>query len=141
MTTAVEQKVKSETQKIITFAKVEITTREGQKPKNKIEEIYTNNNESLSYDPEIIVIGNLIYYFRFPLRCKFEKQEGFYTIQSELLDIIGTGESEDEAENNFAQEFDFIYKRYNGLAESQLSERINFIKSVVNNMVIKVEEK
>ncbi len=74
----------------------------------------------MNYQLTSLIFGNKIYNLRFPLRCKFENEEGFYTIQSELLDIIGTGETEDEAENTFGQEFDFIFKRYNGLEEGQL---------------------
>lgn len=139
MTKVLKEKSKSETIKKTAFAKVEIITREGKKPHNKIEEVYTNTNKSLSYDPEILVVGNLIYTLRYPLRCKFEKEDDFYSIQSELIDLIGTGKSEDEAEKNFAQEFDFIYKRYNELADNQLSDRIKFIKSIINYLVLKVE--
>lgn len=139
ITKVVEPKGKSESKKQTAFAKVEITIKEGKKPQNKIEEIYNITNKNLSYDPEMLLVGNLIYTFKYPLRCKFEKEDGFYTIQSELLDIIGTGATEDEAEKNFAQEFDFIYKRYNELLDNQLSDRLRFIKSILNHLVLKVE--
>lgn len=119
------------------FAKVKISKNKVGVFSNKIEEIYTN--KSLSYDPEMLLVGNLIYTFKYPLRCKFEKEDGFYTIQSEILEIIGTGQTEDEAELNFAQEFDYIYQRYNELEEKKLSEKLKFTKSVLNHLVLKVE--
>jgi hypothetical protein len=56
-----------------------------------------------------------------------------------MLDIIGTGQSVIEAENAFAQEFDYIFTRYNELAVSQLSDRLLLIKNILNNIVLKVE--
>ena len=61
-------------------------------------------------------------------------------IQSELLDIVGTGETEDEAEINFAEEFSFIYKRYNELTDEKLSDRIVSIKTILNYLVKSVEK-
>ena len=56
-----------------------------------------------------------------------------------MLDIIGTGETEDEAEISFAQEFDYIYNRFNELDDSQLTERIKNIKLFANYLVKSIE--
>ncbi|MGL1889360.1 MAG: hypothetical protein OCD76_22790 [Reichenbachiella sp.] len=119
--------------------KIRLTTS-GKKTKKKIEELYTKSNTTLSYSPDIIIHNETSYILNFPLRCSLEKEDDYYLIQSELLDIVGTGESEDDAEENFAEEFNFIYKRYNELDESKLSGRILQIKSILNYMVKEVEE-
>lgn len=98
-------------------AKVKITTS-GEKVKNKTEQIYTKSNTTLSYSPDVIVHDNVSFILNFPLRCSLEKEDNYYLIQSELLDIVGTGETEDDAEANFAEEFSYIYNRYNDLVDS-----------------------
>ena len=102
---------------------------------NKIE----NTVYTLDYAPENIVTGTKVYYLRYPLRCLFEKEDDYYIIKSELIDIIRTGETEEEAEQNFAEEFDFIYKRYNELSDNKLSERIKVIKTFLNYMIEKIK--
>jgi hypothetical protein len=52
-----------------------------------------------------------------------------------MLDIIGTGESEESAKESFAVEFDYIFTRYNELPENQLSERLLKIKTIINLLV------
>ncbi|MBW8050667.1 MAG: hypothetical protein FVQ77_10090 [Cytophagales bacterium] len=94
-----------------------------------------NTVYTLDYAPEKIVTGANVYYLRYPLRCLFEKEDNYFIIKSELIDIIGTGETEDEAEQNFAEEFDFIYHRYNELPDNKLSERIKVIKTFLNYIV------
>ncbi|MEQ9099049.1 MAG: hypothetical protein RIF36_28125 [Imperialibacter sp.] len=118
--------------------KIKLTTS-GKTIKKKIEEIYTKSNTTLSYSPDVIVHNDTSYILNFPLRCSLEKEDDYYLIQSELLDIVGTGETEDDAELNFAEEFSFIYKRYNELEDSKLSGRITQIKSILNYLVKEVE--
>lgn len=121
-------------------ARVKFSTKDGKKLKKpSIQEIYTKKTVSLDYSPEIIVVGKKVYNLSFPLRCLFEKEDDFYIIKSELIDIIGTGKTEDEAEQNFAEEFDFIYNRYNELQENKLSDRIKIIKTFLNYIVKDVE--
>ena len=120
-------------------AKIKLTTS-GKTTKKKIEEIYTKSNTTLAYSPDIIVHDNVSFILNFPLRCSLEKENGYFIIQSELLDIVGTGETQDDAEINFAEEFSFIFKRYNELDVSKLSERILQIKNILNYLVKEVEE-
>jgi len=121
------------------FAKVKLTkTREG-KMRKKITQLYTQKNISLNYAPEVIETENKKYILKFPLRCFFEKDEDYYVIQSEMLDIIGTGQTEDEAAENFAQEFDFIYNRYNEFADDKLSNHLRLVKSILNQIIDTIE--
>ncbi len=120
-------------------AKIKLTTS-GKKITRKIEEIYTKANTTLSYSPDIIVHNNVSFILNFPLRCSLEKEDEYFMIQSELLDIVGTGETEDDAEANFAEEFSYIFNRYNDLEDSKLSDRILNIKRILNFLIKEVEE-
>lgn len=120
------------------FATVKITTTKGKKVHKKIKEIVNLHHHSLSYSPEVININSRQYIFKFPLRCLFEKEENYYVINNELLDLIGTGRTPDDAETNFNEEFDYLYLRLNSLAESQLSQKLTKVKAFINYYVKEV---
>ena len=115
------------------LAKVKMFSNTGRKlRKPSITEIFTSKKNSIDYSPEVLIYKDKIYSLNFPLRCLFDKEDDYYVIKCEILDIIGTGLTEDEAEQNFAEEFDFIYKRYNELPNESLSPRIQAIKSALS---------
>jgi predicted RNase H-like HicB family nuclease len=64
-----------------------------------------------------------------------EKEGDYYVIKSEMLGIIGTGLTEDEAEKSFTEEFDYIYKRLNSQEDESLSKRNRSIKDILNQIV------
>jgi len=101
---------------------------------------YSKSKFSLEYAPEIIITGQTKYILKYPLRCLFEKEDDYFVIQSEMLGIIGTGLTEDDAENSFAEEFDFVYKRFNSLSSKSLTNHNRLIKSILNQIVEKVEQ-
>ncbi|MBK8780062.1 MAG: hypothetical protein IPO25_22655 [Saprospiraceae bacterium] len=78
------------------------------------------------------------YVLKYPLRCLLEKEEDFYIIKNEFLDLIGTGVSTESAEANFNEEFDFLYHRLNTLKKAQLSSRLAEIKQMMNYYVASV---
>ncbi|MDO9576706.1 MAG: hypothetical protein Q7J16_02350 [Candidatus Cloacimonadales bacterium] len=119
-------------------AKVEVTTANGKITK-KIIDYYTQRNISLEYAPEVIVSKMCTYVLKYPLRCLFEKEDDFFVIQSEMLSIIGTGLTRDEAEESFSEEFDFIYRRFNSLDDEALTNHNKLIKSILNQIVDKIE--
>lgn len=96
--------------------------------------------ELTSFVTDTIISNNRTYSLNFPLRCKFEKEDDYFLIESEMLDIVGTGKTIDDAEKNFSEEFDFVYKRYNELADNKLSDRIKRIKIILNSLVHNVAE-
>lgn len=116
-------------------AKVKIT----KKGRYRILDFYSKSDTTISYAPDVIVHASSVYNLRFPLRCSLEKEDDFYVINNEMLDIIGTGKTEDDAEITFAEEFDFIYNRYNELDDNQLSERLRNIKLFINHIVKSIE--
>ncbi len=119
------------------FARIKVT-KKGGRTRNSIEEVISIEHHSLSYSPEIINVDRKQYILKFPLRCLFEKENDYYVINNEQLDIIGTGKTQDEAEQNFNEEFDYLYNRLNSLKDSQLNKRLLRIKNVLNSFVKEV---
>jgi len=131
------KEVKEEKLEEKAFARIKVT-KKGGKTRNSIEEVISTAQHSLSYSPEIININRKQYILNFPLRCLFAKEEDYYVINNEQLDIIGTGETQDEAEQNFNEEFDYLYNRLNSLKDDQLNKRLLRIKGVLNSFVKEV---
>lgn len=131
------KEVTEERQEEKAFARIKVT-KKGGKTRNSIEEVISTAQHSLSYSPEIINVNKKQYILNFPLRCLFEKEDDYYVINNEQLDIIGTGETQDDAEQNFNEEFDYLYNRLNSLKDSQLNKRLLRIKNVLNSFVKEV---
>lgn len=121
------------------YAKIKITKKRGRET-HKIMHLYTKENISLDFSPELIVTEQRIYHLNYPLRCLLEQEDNYFVIQSEMLGLIGTGNTEDEAEKSFSDEFDFIFQRYNSLKESELTNNVKMIKTILNHYVNHVEE-
>lgn len=130
-----EQETKTEYDAV---AKVRVI-KKGKHIKRTTKDVFEGKHASPGYNTDIIVHNNKAYILAFQLRCKLEKEDGYYVIESEMLDIVGTGKTLDEAEKNFSEEFDFIYRRYNELSDKKLSDRVKRIKSILNSMVLKIE--
>ena len=122
----------------IEVGKIKITKKNGKISKRVISS-YSNKNFSLEYAPEIIVFENTKYILNYPLRCLFEKEDDYYVIQSEILDIIGTGLTVDEAELSFSEEFDYIFNKLNSLDDGQLTEQNIRIKLILNSYIKEIE--
>lgn len=120
------------------LAKVRIINRNG-KISRHIVDTYSREKFALEYAPELIVSNNKKYSLKYPLRCLFEEEEGYFVIQSEMLGIIGTGLTVEEAEITFAEEFDFIYEKFNSLTNESLTNHNLLIKSILSQIVEKVE--
>lgn len=102
-------------------------------------EPYAAATASLSFAPQVIRVPGKKYLLHFPLRCLLEKEDDFFIVKSEQLDLIGTGQTEAEAKTSFCQEFDFIFQRYNQLSDDRLSPRLRDIKTMLNLFVKSVE--
>lgn len=120
-------------------AKVKVV-RTGSTIKKSTKDIFDTKHGEPGYVMDAIVYENISYTLSSPFRCKLEKEDNYYVIQSEMLDIVGTGKNIDEAEKSFAEEFHFVYKRYNQLSLGKLSDRIKRIKTIINALVLKIEE-
>lgn len=116
-------------------------TRSKKGVRNTIREVYHEKDASLSYKTNEIVHGKTKYILHNYLMSSIEQEDGFFIINSELLGITGTGLNQKDAEKSFAEEFDFIYKRYNELKDSECSPRIFRFKTIINTILAKVEKK
>ena len=123
----------------IGYGKVKRTIKDGIVERSRVVEYYQPNEAILSHSPEIINLPDKQYILSSPLLCKFEKEDDYYIIKNEMIDIIGTGLTIDDAEANFNEEFDYIYKRYNSLPNKKLSDRLIKIKKILNLIVEKIE--
>ena len=120
-------------------ASVKLRTNNKGKTTRIIEQLYKKSATTLSYSPDVIVFENKVYNLHFPLRSSLLKEDDYFVIHNEMLDIIGTGITEDDAEKSFAEEFDFIYKRYNQIEEINLSDKLKKIKYFLNYIVKSIE--
>jgi hypothetical protein len=89
----------------------------------------------LAYAPEVIGFNNRKYILNYPLRCLVEPAEDHVIIKSEQLDIYAVGKSIQEAEVDFSEEFDYLYRTLNSFPNDKLSERLNDIKIIINFFV------
>lgn len=131
-----EQNNKIETE---VLAKLKIV-KTGNETKRSTKEIFDAKHAEPGFATDTIIFNNRTYFLAFPLRCKLEKEDDYFLIESEMLDIVGTGKTIDDAEKSFSEEFHFVYNRYNELSDKKLSDRIKRIKTMLNSLVLKTEE-
>ena len=55
-----------------------------------------------------------------------------------MIDITATGMTIDEVEQNFNEEFDYLYTRLNELDDSKLSKRLQNVKLAINLFIKEV---
>ena len=116
------------------IARVIVTTK-GKKSSNKIQELISEQSHTIAYSPEIINVNQKQYILNFPLHCSFNKEDDFYVIKNELIDITATGLTVEEVEKDFNEEFDFLFTRLNELDNNKLSKRMQNIKLAINLFV------
>jgi hypothetical protein len=120
-------------------AKVKVV-KKGAKFTRSTKDVFMTRHGEPGYATDVIVHKKTSYLLAFPLRCKIEKEEGYYVIESEMIDIVGAGSTIEEAEKNFSEEFHFVYRRYNQLPYGQLGDRLRRIKTILNSIVLKIED-
>ncbi len=120
-------------------AKIRITKVHG-KTRRKILDTFSGKNISLDFVTDLINCENRKYVLKNPLRCLFEKEDDYFIIQSELLGIIGTGRTQEEAEKSFSLEFDFLYNRLQTLQNEQLTHHNQLIKNIIREMVVNIQK-
>lgn len=119
------------------WAKVRVI-KKGTTIRNNVLEKISLKNHSLSYSPDIINVNSKQYLLHYPLRCLLVEEDDYYMIKNEQLDIIATGLSVEETENNFNEEFDYLYNRLNSLDQSVLSDRFINVRHIINSYVKEV---
>jgi hypothetical protein len=117
--------------------------------KNILEkEISLSNTEMVA---KVLNDGNLVFEFKVKtielehikytlnnfLVCILYEEEGYFVAENDILDIIGTGKTQNDAIKSLYEEFDFLFVRLNQLKSNQLSERLLRIKNTLNLLVNK----
>jgi predicted RNase H-like HicB family nuclease len=120
------------------IAKVKVIRKDGV-TKRIPKEIFVGKHADAGFSMDTIIYNETVYSLAFPLRCKLEKEEDYFVIESEMIGVVGTGETMDEAEKNFSEEFHYIFERYNQLPDKKLGERVKRIKTILNSIVVKTE--
>jgi hypothetical protein len=100
-----------------------------------IVDLYENKDTILSIAPMQIVLKDKIYELHTPLLCTVQKEDENYIIENEMLDLYAAGETIDEAEHDFYDEFDASFQLLNNLSDEELSERLLRAKRMMNNYV------
>ena len=95
----------------------------------------SNSNKDISKFklPLNFTVNNKHYILKLRLVCKLEKEENYYLITNEEIDITATGLTIEETFNDFYEDFDFLYSNF--LKDGQLSNRLIKIKSIMDNLV------
>jgi hypothetical protein len=112
----------------------------GKKPKQKVLDYFDSPNLCVAYKPASLRYFSRLYIFVDNLMCEVTKEGNNIFIKNSMLDIIGVGESQMDAEIDFAEEFDFIYRRCNELPDEKLTARLQSIKKLLNIYVKRIEE-
>ncbi|TAE25118.1 MAG: hypothetical protein EAZ91_19510 [Cytophagales bacterium] len=128
-----------ETIEEVSVRKVITTFRGGERLKTKTIEEYSDKQAAISIAPDRIVSDSHTYHLIGPLRCLFEKEDDYFVLTCELLDLVGTGLTMEDAQQSFAEEFEFIYNRYNTLSDTEMSHRLKAIKIILNALIKQVE--
>jgi|GEM_PF-6147903 len=82
-----------------------------------------------------ITCDERIYHLKSQLCCRFYREKDYYILESEALNLIGTGYTVEEAQASFFEEFDFVFRRYDELENDQLSLMNQTIKMNINHLV------
>jgi len=91
-----------------------------------------------NYIVEEIKFEKTTYILSEPLEIEINKDDYFAT-HNKKLHINGFGITREEAIESFKEEFDFIYRRYNQLVDSLLSDKVIEIKKELNRIVKEVK--
>lgn len=132
---ATEEKIEENT-----VGSIKIVREGGKVVRKKVVEIYDDGNTTLSYSTNKIAYNKRVYELNHPLRCLFLKEDKYYIIQNELLDLIGTGNTQQEAEQNFFKAFDYSYMRFNN-PKVKLSKRLTAVRDILRVIIKGVKQK
>lgn len=123
-----------------TVGSIKVVREGGKVVRKKVVEIYDDGNTTLSYSTDKIEHEGRVYEINHPLRCLFLKDGNYYIIQNELLDLIGTGNTQEEAEQNFFKAFDYSYMRFNN-PKVKLNKRLTAVRDILRVIVKSVKQK
>ncbi|HSH65814.1 MAG TPA: hypothetical protein VLB84_08455 [Bacteroidia bacterium] len=133
----IDKKEQRKIEKHIQLAKVEVI--EGKTGKPKVLELYDKKYSQVGFAPEMIFVKNKTYELRYPLLCTMDTEDGRVVIENKMLGIYASGDTSDEAEEEFNEEFDYLFTRYNELNDAALTDDVIAIKTSLNHIVKNVK--
>ena len=113
-----------------TVADITITKSANKRVTRKINQAFTTPGLIAAYKPTDIAVNGKRYMIS-GLLAEFFIEDGYYVLKCDLLDIVGTGDTEEEAKVSFADEIDYIYTTYLTLPDEKLSSRLLEIKRIL----------
>lgn len=135
LTDILEEKATDDSEYMETAAKVKFKIdSKGKLSKPKIQKSFTTPNLKTAWIISEIKINNKEYHIS-NLLAEFEKEDDFYILKSDLLGIMGTGESEEDAKQSFYEEFDYICSTYLALSDKKLSPKLLEVKKLLKLLV------
>lgn len=126
-----EEKEESKEKSITLLAQIK---QRGKSGRRQIIKTYDNKIVP-TFDPDIINCSDGQYILKHPLRSKISEIDGKVVIENELLGIYSYGDNIDQAEEMFAEEFDYLFVRYNDLEDAKLTKDAKFIRDYLNQIV------
>lgn len=117
------------------LAKVKVSNKS--KTRGDILDLFDNYKINSTWDLPLIKGKDRDYELKHTLSCRYSKDGDYITLENETLGIFAFGKTDQEAEDMFSEEFEFIYERYNSLNNDQLSDDVIFIKDFLNLIVKK----
>ncbi|MEP7323400.1 MAG: hypothetical protein ABI761_15855 [Saprospiraceae bacterium] len=98
-------------------------------------ELFDKKYNHVEYSTSTIVCTERIYELKFPLLSTMDKSDDKVTIENSFLNIYAMGGNLTEAEAEFAEDFDYLFTRYNELGEDQLTDNVKVVKAFLNHIV------
>jgi hypothetical protein len=134
------------TSKVIKQEEVAIETRIAEVKVNPQTNKIQTSSASL-FDPEmhpayitneIVSLKNGInYQLNKQLTFVYHKSNDIEYLEEEFLGIYASGETFNDVREMVAEEFDYMYTRYNSLNDDQLTDDVKLLKNFLNSIVIK----
>ena len=113
------------------LARVEIR---GQVKRPKVLELFEDiKTPVIGY--EKIIGSDKTYQLKYPIYCEMNTENDLYFLENRQFGLYAAGKTREEAEASFFEEFEFIYNRYNSLADSQLTDDVINIKQSLNSIL------
>lgn len=128
------EKINAKSESNITTSMALVEIKEG-KARPKILELFTEiKNPVFTFSK--IQFEQTLYNLRYPIYCELIHEDESYSLENKQLGIYAFGKTIEEAQVNFAEDFDYIFTRYNSLSNDELTQDVITIKQFLNLIVI-----
>lgn len=109
--------------------------RKGGKETSKIIDTYRSTVVNLSHKLNKIEFKGTTFNLYSPIFCTLNKEDGYFLLRNDLLDISASGLTIKDAEYEFSENFYYCYYRFNDLSDEKLSSNLVRVKAIINILV------